>query len=152
MATDITLELAKKHVSKYAEQDRIMAQHCSAMKCRDCEDFLQLGIEAYQWIARADQTLRQAAVEGLDVPEEAKDVLCKLYTSWLTSCAHAEDRIREQEQQGFTVANAGRFRESRENVEQQLRVLEAHEALDEAFQGQMFDESFWAEAHRMRSS
>jgi hypothetical protein len=150
---DYSLRLAEKHVEEYDERDKkLIAAYRAAMKCRDCEEFLQLGIDACKFIRQADTVLRQAAVEGLEVPVEAKDALSRLYRGWLAPCPRAEERIKQQEMQGFKPSNLKEFRDACEYVTQQVRLLDMEKHLESAFQGQVFDEDFWLEAHKMRSA
>jgi len=150
--SDYSLRLAKKHVEEYRNQDAIMSQHREAMACRDCEGFLERGIEAYNWLRHADRVLRQAAVEGFEVPEEARDALAALYRAWLHPCPRAEERIKEQEERNFRLRNLHEFRAACEYVEQQVRLLDMEEEIDDAFEGRVFDEEFWKKAHDMRSA
>ena len=148
--SDLSLRLAEKHIEEYRDRDAIISPHHEAMECRDCEDFLELGIEAYKWLRRADRMLRQAAVKGIDVSAEATDALATLYRCWLIPCSHAEERIKQQEDRGFVPRNAEAFRDVREQVKQQVRLLGMEEQLESAFQGGIFDEEFWLEAQKMR--
>ena len=150
--SDYSLRLAKKRVEEYRDQDAIMSQHQEAMACRDCEDFLEHGIEAYNWLRQADRVLRQAAVEGFGVSEEARDALAALYRVWLNPCPHAEERIKQQEERNFRLRNLHEFRAACEYVEQQVRLLDMEEEIDDAFEGRVFDEEFWKKAHDMRSA
>jgi hypothetical protein len=149
---DYSLGLATKHITEYCDKDAVIAEHREAMKCCDCEDFLRLGIEAHDWLAQADRTLRQAAAQGLDVAAEANGVLETLYREWLRPCAHAEEQIRQCEVRGYCPGNLGAFRKAREHVEQQIRLLKMEEHLESAFQGGIFDEEFWLEAQKTRPS
>jgi hypothetical protein len=150
--SDYSLRLAEKHVEEYRDKDAIISRHEEAMECCDCEDFLQLGIEACKWLRRADRTLRQAAVKGFDVPPEARDALAKVYRFWLLPCPHAEERIKQQKSRGFTLGNLKDFQEACEHVKQQVRLLGMEEQLESAFQGGVFGEQFWHEAKKMRSA
>ena len=150
--SDISLRLAEKHIEEYRDKDEIISRHHEAMECRDCEDFLELGIEAYKWLRLADRMLRQAAVKGIDVSAEVTDALATLYRHWLIPCSHAEERIKQQEDRGFVLRNADAFRNAREQVKQQVRLLGMEEQLESAFQGDIFDEEFWLEARKMRSA
>ena len=59
MATDsLVFRTAERHVNNYTrESSGLMAEHREAMDCRDCEAFLQLAIEAFHWLIRADLDL-----------------------------------------------------------------------------------------------
>lgn len=150
---DYSLGFAQKHVRKYRAQDEIMAAHSEAMTCRDCEDYLELGIKAYKWLRQSDCTLREAALdEDFDVPEEIPDIIATLYRAWLEPCAHAEKWIKQLEGRGFRLKNLHEFRDACEYVQQQVRLIDAEEELEHAFQGDVFDEKFWQEAHTLRST
>lgn len=133
--SDSSLLIARQRVDAYSQRDALMEQHAEAMKCRDCEDLLHCGIEAYKWLRRADETLREAAKAGFDVGEEAKEALDLLYRTWLRPCERAERRIREQQELGFTIKNLDEFRAACSFVKRQVRKQEMFAALDQAFQG-----------------
>jgi hypothetical protein len=148
---EAVLFLAEKHIQEYQDRDAILSQHRQAMKCRDCEDFLGLGIQAFKWLKRADQTIREATIKGFEVTPDVPEALAHLYRGWLLPCAHAEDQIRRQREQGFELRNLEEFEKARNFVEQQVRLLDMEEDVERAAQGDSFDEEFWTEAHRLRS-
>jgi hypothetical protein len=160
MTTDYTLELARKYLGDYEGQyDEIMARHAEAMECRDCEDLLEHGLNAFQWLRRAEEVLRQTARAGIcKTPEDNQSIrdgheaLNGLFSEWLRPCQHTEERIAQQEKLGFTPARAEEFRSACEYVRRRVRKVELHEELEQAFSGDVFDDSFWGEASRMRSS
>lgn len=145
---DYTLRLAKKHVDAF---DALMAEHRQAKRASDCEELLRTGIEAYHWLKQADDTIRQAAVEGFAVPQEVVGALAELYRAWLKPCSYAEEQIRLCQSRGYSLANLDEFRRVRAAVEQKTRVLALNDDLDAAFRGEMFDAGFWSEAHRTRN-
>ncbi len=148
---DYSLKLAKKHVEEYSKQDSIKALHNEAMECRDCEDWLEIGLEAFRWLKQADQTIRQAAVEGFAVSSSAPNSIATLYRAWLRPCDRAEGLAKEQIGRGFRLKNLTEFREACEFVRQQVRIIDLEDALDEAQQGEVFDEVFWQRAALKRS-
>ena len=151
--TDYSLRIAQRHVEMYSNQDSLMtAQHRDAMECRACEEFLSLGIGAYKWIRQADETLREAARQGFEVPEEAVNALRLLYRRWLTPCRRASKLIDAQKANGFLIGNLGEFNAACEYVRSQVRRQEDYAVLDEVMQGKSFDAAFWQEAARIRSA
>lgn len=90
-----------------------MRQHRQAMDCRDCESFLQLGIDAFDWIVRADQVLRGAMYQGFEGFDhnEAEDAIRALCRSWLAPCTRANEWAVVQNQRDFRVDNLDRFRQ-----------------------------------------
>lgn len=91
--------------------------HREAMDCRDCEAFLQLGIDAFNWLVRADKLLRKA--ECANHAENAAKVhncIQTLLIAWLETCDAANKWVREQLRRGFTVDNLDEFRKCEEEV------------------------------------
>ena len=131
--SDSSFLIAQQRVRAYSERDALMEQHAQAMKCRDCEDLLDCGIEAYKWLRKADETLREAAKAGFDVTVEVRDALDLLYRTWLGPCKHAERRIQEQQEAGFEVSNLAEFRDACEFVKRQVREQEMFAAIEQPF-------------------
>ena len=109
---NLALRTARKHVQNYSyESDDLMLRHAEAIDCRDCEDLLQLGIDAFKWLGRADRVIRSAVYRGLAEYDPSLDVaLAALYAEWLKPCTFAEGWIAQQEQRGFRVDNLAEFR------------------------------------------
>lgn len=119
MARDnLALRTARTYVRNYAnEGDELMARHLAAMDCRDCEAFLQLGIDAFHWLNRADCQTRLAVFEGRAAFDpEFDEALGNLYQMWLRPCEIAERWISVQSQRGYTPDNLAEFRECFEEV------------------------------------
>jgi hypothetical protein len=104
---------ALHHVRRYTnETDDLMNRHAEAIDCRDCEDFLQLGIDAFNWLNRADESIRRAICAGsIQHDHKIERALHVMYARWLRPCVHAERWIAVQEQRGFRVDNLRTFRE-----------------------------------------
>ncbi len=149
---DYSLQLAKKFVEEYgARDDQLTQEHVAAMQCRDCEEFLEAGIEAQKWLRQSANVLREAARAGIEVSRDAKEALDHLYRAWLRPCPNAEARIREQEERGFKVANLAEFQAARDHVMTRVQAMDLYATMDEAFRGGVFDDAFWAEAGRLQS-
>jgi hypothetical protein len=119
MAERLALRHAQVVVKSYADEEGRLREHHEAMECRDCEDFLQLGIDAFDWIVRADQLIREAAyrnVAGLDYAqaERAVRTLCE---AWLKPCKQAQAIIAGQTERGFCIENLARFRKCCEEMQ-----------------------------------
>ena len=108
----LALRIARERVGRYRdESDDLMRRHAEAIDCRDCEDFLQLGIEAFNWLGRADQTIRQEVFAGrLEHDPEVDSALAALYSEWLKPCGYAEHWVAVQRERGFRVDNLEEFR------------------------------------------
>jgi hypothetical protein len=104
---------ASRHVRRYTNESAdLMRRHAEAIDCRDCEDFLQLGIDAFDWLNRADESIRRAILSGrAEYDPKVERTLLVMYTRWLKPCEHAEKWIAVQEKRGFRVENVERFRE-----------------------------------------
>lgn len=114
---DLTLRYAQQHVAHFRDEDRVKRTHREAMDCCDCEAFLQLGIDAFDWLVRADTVIRQAIYRGVYAHDpQVEAVLQDLFRSWLEPCEYAEQWIQLQECRGSPVANLSKFRECREEV------------------------------------
>src|SRR3990170_60373 len=88
----LALRYAKRHVRHYRdEQEKIMTEHREAMDCFDCEAFLQLGIDAFTWLTKADTVIHQAIYKGLyEYDPEVDAALEDMYRGWLKPCDDAE--------------------------------------------------------------
>ena len=60
----LVLQTAKRHVKHFVDESNVMRDHHEAMDCFDCQAFLQLGIDTYDWIVRADQVIRSAELSS----------------------------------------------------------------------------------------
>ncbi|MBS0266192.1 MAG: hypothetical protein JSS02_29955 [Planctomycetes bacterium] len=120
---NICLDLAQRHVAEYTnESDRLMREHGAAMKCRDCEEFLQQGINAFKWLRQADDFLREADAAGVEAyTAELRETFDLLYKKWLEPLAFAEQWIQENVKGGYAPDNLAEFsqicEEAREFVE-----------------------------------
>ncbi len=157
MSTDLSLRLAKKFVEQYESRfEEIMHRHSEAMECRDCQEFLVEGLNAYRWLRNAEETFRQAAVENLCTTEEDMELLKKgiealnvLFAAWLRPREDAEKRIANLAGQ-FDVAHATNFRAACEYAQRKIQKIEMQNAIEDAFQRGVFDECAWVEASQMR--
>ena len=119
MAIDnLAFRTAEKHVRNYErESAELMAAHREAIDCLDCEAFLQLGIDAFAWIMRADQALRVAAADGkIEYDDKLEDGLRALCRAWLKPCPCAQQWIEQQQQRGYNLDNLDPFRNCRDEM------------------------------------
>jgi len=109
---------AKNRIHSFAgEGEEMVVRHDQAMECFDCRDFLQLGIDAYQWLTRADEQLREEVFAGqIDHNAEADQAIDVLYKTWLKPCDFAEKWITVQQQRNFEIENLTEFRRCVEEV------------------------------------
>ena len=105
------LRAAKNRVSEYEDWTK---HHAQVTECRDLEGFLVLAIEAFDWIERADASLRSdIALESLsrECENESCELINKLCRDWLVPCQFAEEWIVRVQGMGFCVDNVDRFHE-----------------------------------------
>jgi hypothetical protein len=123
-AESLAFRTAKQHVQTFSdESSALMKAHAEAMDCRDCEAFLQLGIDAFEWLMRADRIYRMDIYRGEGqhdaTVENALRALCK---AWLEPCAFADRWIEAQRTRGFVIDNLVRFRQC---VDEMAAIVEA---------------------------
>ena len=108
----LALRTAQTFVNSYAHEDDVVQQHSEAMDCRDCEAFLQLGIDAFNWVIRADQVTRQVMFSGDSdfVPDDVEAAIRALCKLWLKPCDRANQWVAVQHSRGFKVDNLDAFR------------------------------------------
>ena len=119
MYDELALQIARDRVDCYRHHsDEVIERHRKATDCRDCEAFLQLGIDAYEWLIRADQSIRRAVFKG-DLEWDADiDTLFKtLFEQWLEPCEWARRWLNTQVERGYDVDNGAQFLECCEQVE-----------------------------------
>ncbi|HEX7380252.1 MAG TPA: hypothetical protein VF278_24260 [Pirellulales bacterium] len=86
---------------------------------------LQQGIDAFHWIVRAEETLRQAAYQGLiNFSPEIEQALEALYRGWLAFCERMRAILRQQLLAGGDFDNAREFGECRSGA---IDWIERHE-------------------------
>lgn len=104
----IAYRLARDQVQRFRnELDPMVGQDVQVLE-NESEDLLQLGIDAYQWIVRAERRLRENAHGGnVDHPADAIAAVADLYKLWLIPGALIEARIAQQSAIG--AENAAEF-------------------------------------------
>jgi hypothetical protein len=118
-ANSLSYRTAREYVRNYEREfeDVMLPQREEAIDCRDCEAFLQLGIDAFEWICRADLALRAAAATGADEYTQRLDESLKEFCKrWLAPREHAEAWIKRQLDRGFEVGNLAKFRQCCEEM------------------------------------
>lgn len=100
-----------------AEYDRILAEHAEAEDCGRCESFMELGIQVFQWILKADQDYRRELYANPKVHSEAvEQELESLVRGWLAHGAGLIDWAERNAVRGFQVKHIGEFRRSFEEA------------------------------------
>jgi len=90
--------------------EQLLKDHEEAMECRDCEDFLRLGIEAFQWLRKAHQNIQDDVYQGRSVYDaHVEHAITKLYQRWLKPYNTAERWMKNLKDQGFELDKAVDF-------------------------------------------
>ncbi|MDZ4818927.1 MAG: hypothetical protein SGJ20_08150 [Planctomycetota bacterium] len=103
---------ARSHIHAFTdESEGIFPGPHQAMECHECENFLQLGIDAFNWLTRADAENRKAIFSGrIEHDSQVDDAIDALYHAWLKPCGVAEKWIASQIGRGFELDNLEEFR------------------------------------------
>jgi len=131
MATDfLAVRNAESHVRSYNDVSTdLMSRHAEAMDCRNCEAFLQMGIDAFDWLRRADREIRLNFYRNeAEFDLQATAALAKLCEVWQEPVAFAEKWIAIQQQRGGEIDNLVEFRHC---VEEMAAIVEANAAATE---------------------
>jgi len=88
------------------------------MECYDCETLLQVGIDAFQWLVRADESIRRAVFSArLDYEaEQVQSAMELLLKAWLEPVPRVNQVISRQLDRGFALDNLDEFRECESQV------------------------------------
>lgn len=122
---------AKRHVKYFDKQSKVLKEHYAAMECVDCEAFLQLGIDAFEWLVRADETIREAVFSGkMPHSAELETAIEKLFVAWQQPCRFANLWIQKQQERGFNLENLDKFQQCEEEVRAIVRSLDDHTLKD----------------------
>ena len=110
---NLTFEYAESHVKHYKRaKQHLMDQHREALDCYDCEAFLQLGIDAFDWVMRADRVVRSAYADGtVEYSEDVESAVKELCKGWLGPCEYAEEWAQKHLASGYQIDNLVVFRE-----------------------------------------
>ena len=107
--------LAHRRVHSYA--DDVMRLRGDAMQCRNCEEHLQKGIDAYKWIRQGEDFMREADSEGiLEFTKELRDAFDLLYEEWLAPCQRTEEWVTDLLNRGYRLDNLEEFRKACDEV------------------------------------
>ncbi len=107
--------LAAHYVDDFA--DHVMKDHYAAMESYDCQELMEKGILAFEWLDRAEKTIREASYLGIvDFTVDAKESVEKLYGAWLNPCVKVDQWLDNLLAQGYRPANVDRFQECKAEV------------------------------------
>jgi hypothetical protein len=125
---------ARRHVYSFSDESELMRDHREAMECLDCEAVLQLGIDAFNWLVLADETIRRAIYRGAEFDDDAFPMIADLFRHWLKPCSVVNKWIAVQKNRGYNLANLEEFRRCEREVQAIVRSLDA-DTLTEPMRG-----------------
>jgi len=125
----LDLQIARRKVQDF--HDQLISDHQDAMACRDCEDHLTLGMLAFQWLNRADETLAEAAREKLiDYTPDIHSMLEDLYKLWLEPCPKVFAWIGKVLESGHRPENLDAFLQTHSRAKLRASALRVPSASD----------------------
>lgn len=107
-------EFASRAIARgqLAEYDRILADHAEAEDCGTCESYLELGVQVFHWIIKADQDYRRELYQSQAAHSEAVErELETLMRRWHSRCQSMLAWADRQVARGFQVAHLDEFRQ-----------------------------------------
>jgi hypothetical protein len=127
----LALREARRHVNTFTDESEIMQSHQQAMECLDCEAFLQVGIDAFRWLIRADETIRRSIYRGLaQYDKDTDQALRGLFIAWLRPCKIANQWIAVQQGRAYHLDNLDEFRGCEREVLAIVQSMEADQLTD----------------------
>jgi hypothetical protein len=127
----IALRTASRHVEDFGEETDNLAKHRDqAQQHRDGEIFLQLGIDAFDWLIAADRQVRSAVYDGNDVGDWAsiETLFENLCRTWLARSQEAVNWLNVVRSQGHQIANTDKFLQCHEEMTAIVRFNDQYAA------------------------
>ncbi|HZZ28678.1 MAG TPA: hypothetical protein VFE46_11805 [Pirellulales bacterium] len=130
---NISFRNAKKHVANFKHEVDVMQRHREAMECWDCDSFLQVGIDAFEWLIRADICFKKAERDGRFNSAKAEDLdetvqsLCK---GWLETANAIQVWIDLQKRRGYHLESLGRFLKCKDEIQAIVEFNEVSNSLE----------------------
>lgn len=119
----LELAIAQKALDEYSAA--LAGGDAEAIDTVACELRLRQAIDSFQWIVRAEETIRQAVYQGLvDFSAELDEAIEALYRGWLIRCEQTRALIRQQTLAGGELDNIKEFSQCRESA---IDWVERHE-------------------------
>jgi hypothetical protein len=105
-----------------AYQEAWKPEHNEAMRCRDFEEALAVGIAIFRALARLDTAWRQRVSQGTETYDpETEETLRGFFHWWLQPCTTAMERLRYFEGRFDAVEGAADFRRCCEETQEILQ-------------------------------
>lgn len=111
--SNLAYRTARSHVQAFAnEGDERLALRRESGDRSECAAFLQLGIDAFDWLGRADTAIRTSVLRGeMEYDAAIDDSLRFLYGMWLRPIPFAEQWAAEELARSGALENLDEFRQ-----------------------------------------
>jgi hypothetical protein len=126
----VALRAARRQVVSFADECDIMKCNHEAGESQDCESVLQLGIDAFTWLVRADERVRSAAFAGGEYDPAVDSAIRELFQAWLRTCDPVNKWIDNQIASGHHLSNLEEFRNCEREVRSLVKSLDADAMTD----------------------
>jgi hypothetical protein len=115
----LDLAIAQKRVSDYSDDVLRTPEDTDDRAESECR--LERAIDAFRWIVRAEETIRQATYEGLiDVTPQLAQSIESLYREWLVACEATERLLARELERGCAAPNISEFRDVASEVREKI--------------------------------
>jgi hypothetical protein len=109
------LRQARRHMDDLERESSVMRDHKEAMDCLDCDAFIQMIVDAFGWINKADCAYRKSLYDSQaecrdEVAEEVEKILSVLMNALIRPCEIADKWISQVYKRGYHLDNLVEFR------------------------------------------
>lgn len=134
--SNLVFQQAQDHVESFVTKTNdAMAEHREAMDCWNCEAVIQMGIDAFEWLQRADQGMHEAVYAGAAVPDEEFEALKSLYREWHDKTTLVKAWAQRVISNSFALDNFQKLLESDREVAAVVRSFDKQSGLTDAMRG-----------------
>jgi hypothetical protein len=121
--SSIALSSAQRHVELFNNGSAHLTGNGAAAGPPDWEDLIQLGIEAFRWIERADARWRDSIrTSAASFSQHDEQSITSLYDAWLQSYADLESKIARHANDELAPENLTELRDCCEQVQEVLET------------------------------
>jgi hypothetical protein len=104
---------ARQHVGEFDRESQFLRDHQEAMNCLDCDAFLQMGVDAFDWLIQTDRVYRKVLYDDQAAYNaEFEATLVLLFRALLSACDGAEPWIASVIERGYQLDNLSSFHKS----------------------------------------
>lgn len=112
--------IAERRVDSFADRATEQSHHQPDQfgdELLACEAWLQMGIDACEWLHRAEDAIREASYLGLiELTAELKSSMATLYEKWLAPCERAEHWASQLVAQGCPPSNLRQLLDCKDSI------------------------------------